>query len=250
MAVAEVWVHPPKRATFYVRPDELHQFFNFDVMNAPFESEYLYKSISDMLNLVKEQNAWPTWCLSNHDSERVASRIGSNAARAMALFILGLPGSAYIYNGQELGLPSGEMADSDRQDPIFFRTNGKQKGRDGARVPMPWSGDTAPFGFTTGKPWLPLQNQWKEFTVEHELADPSSSLNLYKRALQLRKEYFVGSGELTWTSTKDLLSYKRGNIEVLINISDKELPFSGKVLLASQPVTDVLPPATAIWLLS
>ena len=250
MAVAEVWVHPPKRATLYVRPDELHQFFNFDVMNAPFESEYLYKSISDMLNLVKEQNAWPTWCLSNHDSERVASRIGSNAARAMALFILGLPGSAYIYNGQELGLPSGEMADSDRQDPIFFRTNGKQKGRDGARVPMPWSGDTAPFGFTTGKPWLPLQNQWKEFTVEHELADPSSSLNLYKRALQLRKEYFVGSGELTWTSTKDLLSYKRGNIEVLINISDKELPFSGKVLLASQPVTDVLPPATAIWLLS
>jgi alpha-glucosidase len=168
----------------------------------------------------------------------------------MALFILGLPGSAYIYNGQELGLPSGEMADSDRQDPIFFRTNGKQKGRDGARVPMPWSGDAAPFGFTSGKPWLPLQNQWKEFTVEHELADPSSSLNLYKRALQLRKEYFVGSGELTWTSTKDLLSYKRGNIEVLINISDKELPFSGKVLLASQPVTDVLPPATAIWLLS
>ncbi|MEY4101010.1 MAG: hypothetical protein RLZZ567_252 [Actinomycetota bacterium] len=250
MAVAEVWVHPPKRATLYVRPDELHQFFNFDVMNAPFESEYLYKSISDMLNLVKEQNAWPTWCLSNHDSERVASRIGSNAARAMALFILGLPGSAYIYNGQELGLPSGEMADSDRQDPIFFRTNGKQKGRDGARVPMPWSGDAAPFGFTSGKPWLPLQNQWKEFTVEHELADPSSSLNLYKRALQLRKEYFVGSGELTWTSTKDLLSYKRGNIEVLINISDKELPFSGKVLLASQPVTDVLPPATAIWLLS
>ncbi|MFM2128317.1 MAG: hypothetical protein RIQ86_830 [Actinomycetota bacterium] len=250
MAVAEVWVHPPKRATLYVRPDELHQFFNFDVMNAPFESEYLYKSISDMLNLVKEQNAWPTWCLSNHDSERVASRIGSNAARAMALFILGLPGSAYIYNGQELGLPSGEMADSDRQDPIFFRTNGKQKGRDGARVPMPWLGDAAPFGFTSGKPWLPLQNQWKEFTVEHELADPSSSLNLYKRALQLRKEYFVGTGELTWTSTKDLLSYKRGNIEVLINISDKELPISGKVLLASQPVTDVLPPATAIWLLS
>ncbi|MEY4683013.1 MAG: hypothetical protein RL534_432 [Actinomycetota bacterium] len=124
MAVAEVWVHPPKRATLYVRPDELHQFFNFDVMNAPFDSEYLYKSISDMLNLVKEQSAWPTWCLSNHDSERVASRIGSQAARAMALFVLGLPGSAYIYNGQELGLPSGEMSDSDRQDPIFFRTNG------------------------------------------------------------------------------------------------------------------------------
>ena len=250
MAVAEVWVHPPKRATLYVRPDELHQFFNFDVMNAPFDSEYLYKSISDMLNLVKEQSAWPTWCLSNHDSERVASRIGSQAARAMALFVLGLPGSAYIYNGQELGLPSGEMSDSDRQDPIFFRTNGKQKGRDGARVPMPWSGETSPFGFTNGKPWLPLQNDWKEFTVEHELADLNSSLNLYKRALELRKEYFLGSGELTWTRTNGLLSYKRGKIEVLINISDQEIPISGKVILASQTVADVLPPATAIWLLS
>lgn len=250
MAVAEVWVHPPKRATLYVRPDELHQFFNFDVMNAPFDSEYLYKSISDMLNLVKEQSAWPTWCLSNHDSERVASRIGSQAARAMALFVLGLPGSAYIYNGQELGLPSGEMSDSDRQDPIFFRTNGKQKGRDGARVPMPWSGETSPFGFTNGKPWLPLQNDWKEFTVEHELADLNSSLNLYKRALELRKEYFLGSGELTWTRTNGLLSYKRGKVEVLINISDQEIPISGKVILASQTVADVLPPATAIWLLS
>lgn len=250
MAVAEVWVHPPKRATLYVRPDELHQFFNFDVMNAPFDSEYLYKSISDMLNLVKEQSAWPTWCLSNHDSERVASRIGSQAARAMALFVLGLPGSAYIYNGQELGLPSGEMSDSDRQDPIFFRTNGKQKGRDGARVPMPWSGETSPFGFTNGKPWLPLQNDWKEFTVEHELADLNSSLNLYKRALELRKEYFLGSGELTWTRTNGLLSYKRGKIEVLINISDQEIPISGKVILASQTIADVLPPATAIWLLS
>ncbi|MEY4455701.1 MAG: hypothetical protein RIQ45_1224 [Actinomycetota bacterium] len=250
MAVAEVWVHPPKRATLYVRPDELHQFFNFDVMNAPFDSEYLYKSISDMLNLVKEQSAWPTWCLSNHDSERVASRIGSQAARAMALFVLGLPGSAYIYNGQELGLPSGEMSDSNRQDPIFFRTNGKQKGRDGARVPMPWSGETSPFGFTNGKPWLPLQNDWKEFTVEHELADLNSSLNLYKRALELRKEYFLGSGELTWTRTNGLLSYKRGKVEVLINISDQEIPISGKVILASQTVADVLPPATAIWLLS
>ena len=250
MAVAEVWVHPPKRATLYVRPDELHQFFNFDVMNAPFDSEYLYKSISDMLNLVKEQSAWPTWCLSNHDSERVASRIGSQAARAMALFVLGLPGAAYIYNGQELGLPSGEMSDSDRQDPIFFRTNGKQKGRDGARVPMPWSGETSPFGFTNGKPWLPLQNDWKEFTVEHELADLNSSLNLYKRALELRKEYFLGSGELTWTRTQSLLSYKRGKVEVLINISDQEIPISGKVILASQTIADVLPPATAIWLLS
>lgn len=248
-AVAEVWVHPPKRATLYVRPDELHQFFNFDVMNAPFESEYLYKTISNMLALVKEQNAWPTWCLSNHDCERVASRIGADAARAMALFIFGLPGSAYIYNGQELGLPSGEMEDQDRQDPIFFRTGGKQKGRDGARVPMPWSGTHAPFGFTTGKSWLPMQDSWQEFTVESELADPGSSLNLYRKALKLRREKFAGSGEITWLSTTGLLSYKRGEITVVINISAQAQPISGQVLLASQEITDLLPPATAAWLL-
>ena len=250
MAVAEVWVHPPKRATLYVRPDELHQFFNFDVMNAPFESEYLYKTISDMLALVKEQGAWPTWCLSNHDCERVASRIGANAARAIALFILGLPGSAYIYNGQELGLPSGEMDDQDRQDPIFFRTSGKQKGRDGARVPMPWSGDKAPFGFTTGKPWLPLQDTWREFTVEAEDRDPNSSLNLYRSALKIRRENFVGSGEIYWESTKGLLSYKRGQITVTLNVSDSPQPISGKIILASQELTESLPPAAAVWLLS
>ena len=249
MAVAEIWVHPPKRATLYVRPDELHQFFNFDVMNAPFDSEYLYKSISDMMALVKEQNAWPTWCLSNHDSERVASRIGPDAARAMALFILALPGSAYVFNGQELGLPSGEMSDSDRQDPIFFRTGGKQKGRDGARVPMPWSGDNSPFGFTTGKPWLPLQESWREFTVENELKDSNSSLNLYRRAITLRKERFVGAGEISWTNTGSVLSFKRGNIEILLNTSDKPHAINGKVLLASHEVQDSLPPKAAVWLL-
>ena len=203
-----------------------------------------------MLQLVKEQSAWPTWCLSNHDSERVASRIGADAARAMALFIFGLPGSAYVFNGQELGLPSGEMADSDRQDPIFFRTNGTQKGRDGARVPLPWNGDKAPFGFTTGKPWLPLQDSWKEFTVEAEDRDPDSSLNLYRKALKIRKEQIVGSGEITWTNTEGLLSYKRGNIEVIVNISDSAKPISGKVLLSSKPITETLPPATAVWLLA
>jgi alpha-glucosidase len=179
----------------------------------------------------------------------VVSRIGADAARAMALFIFGLPGSAYVYNGQELGLPSGEMADSDRQDPIFFRTNGAQKGRDGARVPMPWSGENAPFGFTTGKPWLPLQDSWKEFTVESEDRDPSSSLNLYRNALRIRKEKLVGSGEIKWTNTDGLLSYKRGEIEVLINISDSAKAITGQVLLSSQPITDSLPPAAAVWLL-
>jgi len=250
MAVAEIWVHPPTRATRYVRHDELHQFFNFDVMNAPFESKYLYESISSMLQLVKEQGSWPTWCLSNHDCERVASRIGESAARAMALFVLGLPGSTYIYNGQELGLPTGEMSDSVRQDPIYFRTNGTQKGRDGARVPLPWSGDKPPFGFTSGKPWLPLQEQWSKYTVEAESKDPESSLNLYKKALQLRKKIFVDSGEVSWKEKGEVLSYKRGGTEVILNTSNFDYPIKGEVILASQKINGVLPPKSAAWIAS
>ena len=249
MAVAEIWVHPPTRATRYVRADELHQFFNFDVMNAPFDGQYLYDSISNMLQLVKEANAWPTWCLSNHDCERVASRIGPDAARAMALFILGLPGSTYIYNGQELGLPNGQMSDSDRQDPIFFRTNGEQKGRDGARVPIPWGGDQAPFNFTTGKPWLPIQQSWREFTVESELEDPQSSLNLYREALKIRRQEFVSAGDLSWRSTNSILSYRRGRIEVVLNTSDSPIPITQKILLSSHQESDVIPPKAAAWLL-
>lgn len=248
MAVAEIWVHPPDRATRYVRPDELHQFFNFDVMNAPFDAKYLYDAISNMLKLVKVQNSWPTWCLSNHDCERVASRIGEDAARAMALFILGLPGSTYIYNGQELGLPTGEMSDSDRQDPIYFRTNGIQKGRDGARVPLPWNGESAPFGFTTGKPWLPLQNSWSKYTVENELKDPNSSLNLYKQALQLRRKLLVGAGEITWLDKGEILAYQRGKTQVLLNTSAKTYPISGKILLSSHQIDGLLPPRSAAWI--
>ena len=125
---------------------------------------------------------------------------------------------------------------------------GLRKGLDGARVPLPWSGDKAPFGFTTGKPWLPLQDSWREFTVESEDRDPESSLNLYRKALKLRKELFVGSGELVWTHKDGMLGYKRGDIEVLINISGKAQPISGKVLLASHPVTTELPHAAAVWL--
>lgn len=251
MAVAEVYVYPPQRTTNYVRADELHQFFNFDVMNAPYDRKYLFESISNILELVKAEKAWPTWCLSNHDSERVASRIGADAARAMALFIFGLPGSAYIYNGQELGLPTGEMADSDRQDPIYFRTGGAQKGRDGARVPLPWSGNTPPFGFTTGKPWLPLQEDWREFTVEHELKEPDSSLNLYRKALQLRRNVFIGSGEITWTDRGELFSYKRGQVEVIMNMSDQSANLeisSEKVLLSSHKFEGTLPAKSTIWL--
>ncbi|MDP1719898.1 MAG: glycoside hydrolase family 13 protein [Candidatus Nanopelagicaceae bacterium] len=222
MAVAEAWVHPPERSTLYVRPDELQQVFNFDLLVAPFDDDAIFTCIERTLKLIGGVGASPTWALSNHDSPRLVSRIGAVEARALALFIFGLPGSCYVYQGQELGLPDAELADSDRQDPAFIRTKGAQKGRDGARVPLPWSGVSTPFGFTQGRPWLPIPQEWGSFTVEHESRDSASSLALYREALDARKRLLHGVDTFDWSYTPDgsgLLGYRRGDVEVILNTS-------------------------------
>jgi alpha-glucosidase len=258
MAVAEAWVHPPVRATRYVRSDELQQVFNFDLLVAPFDAAFLYECINNTLEMLSQVNAPATWALSNHDTPRVASRLGAIASRALSLFVLALPGSCYIYNGQELGLPDAELADSDRQDPSFFRTKGVQKGRDGARVPLPWSGDQTPFGFSSGSPWLPIPNEWGEFAVDAQKADPASSLNLYRSALQIRKSNLVGAGEIEWVDRgKDgLVSFTRGKFAVYLNTSSAsiEIPTSGTLTLGSNSEVRMangllfLPAASAAWL--
>ena len=264
MAVAEAWVHPPINATRYVRPDELHQVFNFDLLDAKFEGEHLFGLIDSAISLMGSVGALPTWALSNHDSPRVASRVGDQQSRALALFVLGLPGSCYVYAGQELGLPDGVIPDESRQDPIYFRTKGVQKGRDGARVPLPWNGDSAPFGFTSGTPWLPLQDSWKNLTVEVQEGDGKSTLNLYRNALQLRTDHFVTAGDISWVQSPthgdkdpELLGYNRGNVTVVMNTgtSPKEIALSGKFLIVSNGVVDsrdgkvVIPAISTVWVL-
>jgi alpha-glucosidase len=257
MAVAEAWVHPPARATRYVRSDELQQVFNFDLLIAPFDAAFLFDCISSTFEMLRQVDAPATWALSNHDTPRVASRHGAKASRALALFVFALPGSCYIYNGQELGLPDAELSDSDRQDPTFFRTNGLQKGRDGARVPMPWSGDKTPFGFSYGKPWLPIPNEWKEFSVSAQSADSASTLNLYRSALKFRKDNLVGLGEIEWVDRGEtgLISFARGEFAVYLNTSTSTLkiPTTGALELGSDKEvvladgTLTLPAASAAW---
>lgn len=262
MAVAEAWVHPPVNATRYVRPDELHQVFNFDLLDAPFNAPHLYEVINASIELMKSVDALPTWALSNHDSPRVASRIGEIQSRALALFVLALPGSCYVFAGQELGLPDGVIPDESRQDPIYFRTKGAQKGRDGARVPLPWNGETSPFGFTSGSPWLPLQDSWKELTVQKQESDPKSVLNLYRYALNLRAEHLVNNGEVEWiespthgSKSESLLAFKRGNVSVYMNLANSpvEIEITGRLLIVSAGTVEgrdgkvMIPPVSSIW---
>jgi alpha-glucosidase len=218
--------------------------------------------MSAALELMDSVSALPTWALSNHDSPRVASRIGEAQARALALFVLALPGSCYVFAGQELGLPDGEIPDSSRQDPIYFRTKGAQKGRDGARVPLPWSGETAPFGFSTGEPWLPLADKWKALTIEKQSVDPKSTLNLYRSALKLRSEQLTDQGSITWLQSPEhgsksdsLLAFRRGNVSIYMNLSDSaaEVEITGKLLIVSTGIVDsrdgkvTIPPISTIW---
>jgi alpha-glucosidase len=262
MAVAEAWVHPPVNSTRYVRPDELHQVFNFDLLDAPFNSVHLYDVISRSIDLMKTVDALPTWALSNHDSPRVASRLGEQESRALSLFVFALPGSTYVYAGQELGLPDGLIPDESRQDPIYFRTEGLQKGRDGARVPLPWNGDKAPFGFTSGTPWLPMQDTWKDSTIDKQSSEPKSSLNLYRNALNLRAEHLVNTGEIEWLESphhgeksSSLLAFQRGNVSVYMNLENSplEVEITGKVLIVSAGVPDgrdgkiTIPPISTMW---
>jgi alpha-glucosidase len=259
MAVAEAWVHPPERSIRYVRPDELQQVFNFDLLVAPFNDKEIYDCVDRTLKLIGGVGASPTWALSNHDTPRVVSRIGAVEARAMALFTFGLPGACYVFQGQELGLPDAELEDKDRQDPAFFRTKGVQKGRDGARVPIPWIGDKPPFGFTTGRPWLPMPQDWSPFTVEHEKNEVDSSLEMYRNALILRKKLTPGIASFTWSRVPDgsgVIGYRRGDVEVIMNTSTRHVAISvaDHVLISSNHITVnengyfLLAPATCIWI--
>jgi alpha-glucosidase len=257
VSVAEVWVHPPAEAAKYVRPDELNQVFNFDLLTTGFDVDALFSSISEAFEILDPVGALPTWALSNHDSPRVSSRLGVAQSQALFIALLALPGSLYIYNGQELSLPDVMIDDAYRQDPVYFRTGGVQKGRDGARVPLPWSSADAHCGFTSGEPWLPIPPEWKNLSIETQNSDITSSLNLYRRAIKARREFFGRESRITWCNDLaiGLLAYKRGEYLVLLNTSNEVISHSceGMIVMTSKSeITSnksviTLPPASACW---
>jgi alpha-glucosidase len=248
MLVGEVVFSDPSRIARYVRPDELHLAFNFALLFEAWDAERLRAVIDRTRDALAEVGATSSWVLENHDVPRLRTRYGSLlAADAAALLLLALPGAAFLYAGQELGLDEVELPDDARQDPIFHRTNGDRQGRDGCRVPLPWGDGPPGFGFTSGEPWLPIPEAWRALTVEAQEADASSTLALYRAAIAARPR---GEAFAWLDSAPGSLAFDRGEMVCVVNVdaSELELP-DGELVLASKPgITTRLPPNTAAWL--
>ena len=260
MAVGEAWVPDPKRLAMYVRPDELNLTFNFELLDAKWDDVEFREAITRSMAALAGVGAPCTWVLANHDVDRTVTRYGGGAtglarARAAALITLSLPGAVYIYNGDELGLSNVELPDRALQDPTWERSGHKDRGRDGERVPLPWSGTARPYGFGTdpGRSWLPQPEDWAPFTAAAEDADPRSTLHLYRSALALRSSLPQLLGpEFAWLDAPEgALSYRRGDITVVMNAGplDVALP-AGEVLISSGPLskTGSLPTDTVAWI--
>ncbi|MFD8630805.1 glycoside hydrolase family 13 protein [Streptomyces sp. NPDC059533] len=260
IGVAEAWTPSADRTALYLRPDELHQAFNFHYLNTGWDAEALRATIDESLDAMRPVGAPTTWVLSNHDVVRHRTRFGSlDRARAAALLMLALPGSAYVYQGEELGLPEvTDLPDEVRQDPSFFKANGQDGLRDGCRVPIPWSGDQAPYGFGAGGSWLPQPAEWAGLSVAAQTGDPDSTLELYRTALRLRRERpELGAGEgVEWLEApRGVLAFRRGDFVCTANTTaeDVRMPAAPgtRVLLASTVLstgdTDVLPADSTVW---
>ena len=264
--VAEAWVQAPDRLARYVRSDELHTAFNFSFLLAPWDAGAMQAAIEESIESLSAVGAPPTWVLSNHDSVRHLTRYGGGAAgvrraRAAALLMLALPGGAYLYQGEELGLDEVvDLPDDRRQDPTFHRTGGAQRGRDGCRVPLPWSGTEPPFGFSTSAdPWLPQPPEWADLTAERQASDPDSMLTLYRSALRLRRSLpALGDGSLTWIhADDDVLAFRRDpDFTCIVNLGEKPAalpdgvdPDAHLLLSSGRPdATEELERETAWWL--
>ncbi|MCQ1995459.1 glycoside hydrolase family 13 protein [Arthrobacter sp. zg-Y1171] len=282
-AVAEAWVHASRRGR-YASPEGLGQAFNFDLLQADFDAARFREVITANLDQAAATGASSTWVLSNHDVVRHATRyglppapagskkgqdgkawvfsggtepaldreLGLRRARAATLLMLALPGSAYLYQGEELGLHEvADIPDADRQDPTFHRNAGVDKGRDGCRVPLPWTAEGPSFGFGTGAAHLPQPGDFARAAVSAQEQDGDSTLNFYRRALELRGKQ-QGPEELLWVrSAATVLHFQRpGGWQSITNFGDAaiELP-EGSVLLSSGALEGgLLPPDTTAWL--
>ena len=281
--IAEAWVPSNARLARYLRPDELHTAFQFDFLRAPWRAQILREVIDDAIDSATSVGAPPTWVLSNHDVTRTVTRfsrsqpahlietdwergrwegerpdhdLGRRRARAAALVQLALPGTSYIYQGEELGLEEIEdLPDEARQDPTWVQSGFTDVGRDGCRIPLPWTETSVPYGFAAQQgaaTWLPQPGHWAAYSVQAQERDPGSTLNLYRTALQLRPAMWRDAGDVKWLEVApEVAAFERGGAQCWVNTGDTgvPLPSGAAVVLASEAgVQATLPPDTAVWL--
>ncbi|WP_313812112.1 glycoside hydrolase family 13 protein [Glutamicibacter sp.] len=267
---AEAWVNPLSLMAQWVRSDEMHQAFNFPYLSCGFDATQIRSTIDASLHEFGAVGAPSTWVLSNHDVVRHATRlaltednpqgegigpntpnlpdpaVGLRRARAATTLMLALPGGAYIYQGEELGLPEvAELPDDSRQDPTWFRTQGERYGRDGCRVPIPWKADAPAAGFSpAGRSWLPQPEYWASFARDLQAKDDASTLSLYTRLLHLRRSHQLGAGSLVWQDSSDeqVLIFSNSSVTVVANFAEapRELPqqLQHRTQLASSALQD------------
>ena len=259
----EAYVLPLSFMALWVRPDEFHQTFNFRYLDSLWTAESIFKTINESYKAFDSVGAPSTWVLSNHDVIRHASRLGGDygrstasdgigpnnpqpdnelgltKARAATLFTLALPGSMYLYQGEELGLPEHTtLEDEYRQDPTFFRTNGTRVGRDGCRVPLPWeAGANESNGFSsTGKAWLPQPDIYKNYSRNLQEGVTGSTLEMYKQALAIRKELDLGQGSFEWVKelcSSNVLAFRNKEILVIHNFGSESIAYGDEEHLIS-----------------
>ena len=282
---AEAWVTPAEALAQYVRPDELHQSFNFAFLMSPWLAADLHREITASLKAVEKVGAPQTWVLSNHDVVRHASRLGFpqlpgplvlggigaedpqpdadlglRRARAATTLMLALPGSAYLYQGEELGLPEATtLPDDVRQDPTWEKSGHTSRGRDGCRVPMAWEGDAPSYGFgPSDRSWLPQPPSYGELAVDRQVGVESSTLELYRTLLRLRREHRLGRGTLRWLDLgSDVVAFETtsgtgGSVRVIANVGEEFVPIpDGWDALVSSGDVDPdngIPTDCAVWL--
>lgn len=275
MMVAEAWVRSDRRH-LYVRPDEYHQAFDFDFLRAPWNAEEFSSIIDTAIEQAELVGSANTWVLANHDVVRPATRyalpqdieaekwllagdrslhdteVGARRARSAGLVMLALPGAAYLYQGDELGLSEAyDLPTEVLDDPVWRNSGHRRKGRDGCRVPIPWTTEGPSFGFGTTEPWLPQPESFGGLSVEAQQDDPSSTLNLFRRAISLRRDHLSSDDTVDTTAAHGVLTIRRGSgLRCIVNMGDEPLDLpEGDVLLASAAIEERrLAPDEAVWL--
>ncbi|MDF3313334.1 glycoside hydrolase family 13 protein [Rhodococcus sp. T2V] len=277
--IAEAFVQQPERLARYIRSDEMQQAFNMPFMMAGYNPGALREAIDTSLEVNGAVGATTSWVLNSHDAIRTVSKfgmpclsdiprgigphdpqpdvaLGLRRARAATLMMLALPGAAYLYQGEELGLPDNTLIpDSARNDPGFFVSNGAYAGRDGCRVPIPWIGTGPSLGFNdTGRLWLPQPEDYAKLAVEQQIGVPGSTLEFYRDALRLRRDFVLGSGSLSWvTSPEKVLAFDNRTVRVIANLSESPVALTAgaDILLASDEEAvsgGLLHPDHTVWL--